>query len=108
MITGIWLYFQPALYPQCHPAKNIPSADNVVSYCHVPIKAYSRPPPPHTHTHKQVCLGLKLAIKTDRNNFNMTPAVKATLHLDSLWLSFVALRIESISDWRSFNNLVTE
>ncbi len=53
-------------------------------------------------------LKLILARETDLNRFKVTSAVKTTVQLDSLWLSSVALEIESIPGWGGFNHLVTE
>lgn len=80
--------------------KKTPSADSMGSYGHMPIKIYNKP--------SKVGLKILLARKTDLGRFKIIPAVMANLHLDSLWLSSVALRIQPIPGWGGFNHLVTE
>lgn len=80
--------------------KHTPSADHIGSYGHVPIKIYKKA--------SKAGLKVLLARKTKLSKFQVTSGVMATLHLDSLWLSSVALRIQSIPGWGGFNHLVTE
>ena len=80
--------------------KHTPSTAQMGKYGDVPIHVYKNP--------SKAGLKLILAREASLSKFKVACKIKAALHLDSLWLSFASVGIESIPGWGGFNHLVTE